>query len=57
MDNLMILVRHHCLNPTVIHCVPHQVLIQPYYCFIDILDELVSMINDLLGKVQPGYVI
>ena len=39
----------------------HHIIIQPYYGFKDILDyleqsslEWVSMINDLLGKVQPG---
>ena len=42
----------------------HQLLIQPEYGYKDILDyvkqsflELVSMINDLLCKVQPGWVI
>ena len=39
----------------------HQLLIQPQYGFKDILDYVkqfflnrVSMINDLLGKVQPA---
>ena len=45
-------------------CVLHQLLIQPYYGFIKILDyvkqsliEWVSIINYLLGKEQPGWVI
>ena len=42
----------------------HQLLILPQYGFKDILDyekqsflEWVSMIIDLLGRVQPGWVI
>ena len=45
-------------------CVLHQLLIQPYYGLIEILDydkqsliEWVSMINYLLGIEQPGWVI
>ena len=45
-------------------CVLHQFLIQQQYGFIDILGyakqsflEWVSMINDLLGKVQQGWAI
>ena len=48
----------------VAHYVLHQLLIHPEYDFIDILDyakqsflECLSIINDWLGRVQPGWVI